>query len=64
MGKVAGLPIGDCTLFRTYDVSNARNLQHQLAQSHIWTRIFPYSDRWIRLGMPPKSDWYRLQAAL
>ena len=64
MGKVAALPMGDCTLFRTYDVSNARNLQHQLAQSHIWTRIFPYSDRWIRLGMPPEPDWHRLEAAL
>jgi cobalamin biosynthetic protein CobC len=56
--------MGDCTLFRTYDVANAHDLQHQLAKSHIWTRIFPYSDRWIRLGLPPKSDWYQLEAAL
>ena len=64
MNKIGARPMGDCPLFRTYDVANARDLQHQLAKSHIWTRIFPYSDRWIRLGLPPKSDWQRLEAAL
>ena len=56
--------MGDCPLFRTYEIENAHELQHQMAQAHIWSRIFPYSKKWIRLGLPPKSDWGRLEAAL
>ncbi len=64
MNKIGARPMGDCPLFRTYDVANAHDLQHQLAKSHIWTRIFPSRDRWIRLGLPPTSDLQRREAAL
>ena len=64
MAKIGADPMGDCPLFRTYNVENAHDLQHQMAQAHIWSRIFPYSKKWIRLGLPPKSDWGRLEVAL
>ena len=64
MAKIGATPMGDCPLFRTYEVKSANELHRQMAQSHIWSRIFPYSKKWIRLGLPPKSDWGRLQDAL
>ena len=57
-------PIGDCSLFRTYVVEDAAQIHKQFAESLIWSRIFPYSNDWIRLGLPPKSDWSRLENAL
>ncbi|MDA7475148.1 aminotransferase class I/II-fold pyridoxal phosphate-dependent enzyme, partial [Planktomarina temperata] len=57
-------PMGACALFRTYEVADARQLQHHLAQHKIWTRVFPYSPTWIRLGLPPQAQWARLEAAL
>jgi cobalamin biosynthetic protein CobC len=53
------------TLFRLYDVDHAAEWQKQLAQHRIWTRVFPYSDSWIRLGLPGRAtDWALLQHAL
>ena len=57
-------PIGGTILFRLYKVDNARNWQTRLAKSHIWTRNFPYSDNWLRLGLPPAHGWPQLAAAL
>ncbi|MEO0357388.1 MAG: threonine-phosphate decarboxylase [Pseudomonadota bacterium] len=56
--------IGDVSLFRTYAVADARHLQDHLARHHIWTRTFPYSDHWIRLGLPHPTQLHRLKAAL
>jgi cobalamin biosynthetic protein CobC len=56
--------VGGTTLFRLYDVGDAAAWQTKLAQSHIWSRIFPYSDRWLRLGLPHPLDWKRLEDAL
>lgn len=56
--------VGGTTLFRLYETDNARLWQEQLAKAHIWSRVFPYSDRFVRLGLPAPSDWYRLEAAL
>ncbi len=57
--------IGGTDLFRTYAVPDAAALQDRLAVSHIWTRIFPYSDSWIRFGLPgTEAHWAQLQAAL
>ena len=56
--------VGGTTLFRLYDVGDAAAWQTRLAQSHIWSRIFPYSDRWLRLGLPHPLDWARLEDAL
>ena len=55
---------GGTDLFRLYRVENAARWQDRLAQAHIWTRIFPYSDSWLRLGLPDGAGWDRLSAAL
>jgi cobalamin biosynthesis protein CobC len=57
--------VGGTTLFRLYDLDNAADWQDRLAHQHIWTRRFPYSTRWLRLGLPGvPSEWDRLAAAL
>ncbi|MEQ9694547.1 threonine-phosphate decarboxylase [Shimia sp. SDUM112013] len=56
--------VGGTPLFRLYDVDNAQAWQERLAQYHIWTRIFPYSDSYLRLGLPPAARWAQLEAAL
>ncbi|MEL7090939.1 MAG: threonine-phosphate decarboxylase [Pseudomonadota bacterium] len=55
---------GGTDLFRLYTVDNAAHWQDRLAHQHIWTRIFPYSDTWLRVGLPPAHGWARLEAAL
>jgi len=56
--------VGGTTLFRLYDVPDAKALQTSLARHHIWTRVFPYNARWLRLGLPTDAGWGRLEAAL
>ncbi|WP_170445897.1 threonine-phosphate decarboxylase CobD [Ruegeria arenilitoris] len=56
--------VGGTTLFRLYDVDDAAAWQDRLAQARIWSRIFPYSDRFLRLGLLPEHGWSRLEAAL
>lgn len=56
---------GGTPLFRLYSVEDAARWQARLAEARIWTRIFPYSATWIRLGLPgTDGDWARLAAAL
>ncbi|MCH2164191.1 MAG: threonine-phosphate decarboxylase CobD [Marinovum sp.] len=56
--------VGGSLLFRTYDTRDAAKVQDALAHAHIWTRIFPYSNGWVRLGLPGSDeDWERLEAA-
>ena len=66
LAKDAGWDVvGGTTLFRTYATPDALSAQNRLAAHHIWTRIFPYSDSWIRLGLPAnESDWSRLATAM
>ena len=35
---------------------DAQAAQDTLARAHVWTRRFPYSDRWLRLGIPGSRD--------
>ncbi|UWR03860.1 threonine-phosphate decarboxylase CobD [Ruegeria conchae] len=56
--------IGGTSLFRLYDVDDATAWQDRLARAHIWSRIFPYSRTYLRLGLPPADGWARLEAAL
>ncbi len=57
--------VGGCELFRTYATPDAATAQNALARHRIWSRIFPYSDRWIRLGLPGSpAEWARLETAL
>lgn len=56
---------GGTGLFRLYDTDDAGRWQRSLARAKIWTRIFPYSARWLRLGLPGcAKDWTRLAHAL
>lgn len=56
--------VGGTTLFRLYEVDNATDWQNRLARAHIWSRVFPYSKIYLRLGLPPADGWGRLEAAL
>lgn len=55
--------VGGTALFRTYATKDARAAQDHLARHQIWSRIFPYSTEWIRLGLPDGADWPRIKAA-
>lgn len=58
-------PLGGTHLFRLFDMADARAGQAQLARAHIWTRRFPYSERWLRLGIPgTREEWDRVRQAL
>ena len=52
------------TLFRLYEVDNAAIWQDRLAQNHVWSRIFPYSKTYLRLGLPAPDRWDQLEDAL
>jgi cobalamin biosynthesis protein CobC len=57
--------LGGTELFRLYDTLDAAAAREKLARHQIWTRMFPYSDRWLRLGLPGQpAEWDRLAAAL
>lgn len=56
---------GGAHLFRLYDTEDAEKAQETLARARIWSRIFPWSDRLIRLGLPGEEpEWQRLETAL
>lgn len=55
--------LGGTPLFRLYATPDAHQAQAQLARAHIWSRIFPYSKTWIRLGLPgTQAEWARMAA--
>lgn len=56
--------VGGTDLFRTYEVPDAAATQDMLARGQVWSRVFPYSKTWIRLGLPAPDRWDQLQAAL
>lgn len=59
------LPMGDCTLFRLIETSDAQALFERLARRSILTRPFDYDPRWLRIGLPADSvALERLDAAL
>lgn len=65
LARAGATPLGGTPLFRLYDTEDAAAWQARLARHHIWTRIFPYSKRWLRLGLPGyTADWTRLTDAL
>ena len=65
LDALVGWPlVGGTDLFRTYEVPDAAALQDKLARGHVWSRIFPYSKTWIRLGLPAPDRWAQLEAAL
>ncbi|WP_332844270.1 threonine-phosphate decarboxylase [Pseudosulfitobacter koreensis] len=54
---------GGTDLFRLYEVDNATHWRDRLAEAHVWSRIFPYSDTWLRLGLPAPDRWPQIEAA-
>lgn len=59
--KAGWEPVGGTHLFRLYNTDNAAAAQDHLARHHIWSRRFPYSETWLRLGIPGNADeWKRL----
>ena len=56
--------VGGTSLFRLYEVDNAAKWQERLARGHVWSRIFPYSKTWLRLGLPAPDRWSQLEATL
>lgn len=57
--------VGGTGLFRLYDVGDAQDAQDRLARAHVWSRVFPYSPSWLRLGLPgPEEEWARVEKAL
>jgi cobalamin biosynthetic protein CobC len=56
---------GGTHLFRTYATPDATAAQAHLAHARIWSRIFPFSSEWMRLGLPGSdAEWQRLEEAL
>jgi len=66
MCQRAGLrPLGGTDLFRLYDTADAAQLHDHLAHHQVLGRIFPYSRRWLRLGLPGSPEaWDHLAHAL
>jgi cobalamin biosynthetic protein CobC len=61
--KIGWQSLGGTPLFRLYDTPDAAGAQAFLARSQIWSRIFPYSKGWIRLGLPGgDTEWARVSA--
>ena len=56
--------LGGTDLFRLYQSENAKNMQDKLARHKIWSRIFSYSEKCIRLGIPQDTCWEPLERAL
>lgn len=55
---------GGTALFRLYESPDAARVQEHLARHRIWSRIFPWSPRLVRLGLPAPVEWSRVAAAL
>lgn len=57
--------VGGSPLFRLYETGDAGAAQDRLAGAAIWTRRFPWSQGWLRLGLPGSAaEWSRLEEAL
>lgn len=54
--------VGGGHLFRTYETGDAVAAQDVLARAQVWSRIFPWSKGWLRLGLPGLTEWDRLNA--
>ena len=56
--------IGGTNLFRLYSTPNSILSQKFLAKIFIWSRIFTYSKKWLRLGIPSEKDLKRIKLRL
>ncbi len=57
--------VGGTGLFRLFETGDAEAAQEKLAREKIWTRAFPWSRGWLRLGLPgAEAEWRRLESAI
>lgn len=57
--------VGGTQLFRTYATPDATAAQERLARHHIWSRVFPWSRHWLRLGLAGLPEhWDRIDNVL
>lgn len=57
--------VGGTHLFRLYETGDAQAAQDHLARAQIWTRRFPYSSGWLRMGIPGShAEWDRVMTAM
>lgn len=63
MADQGAVTLGGTSLFRLYEVANARAAQEHLARARVWTRVFPYAENWLRLGLPAPDRWAQLESA-
>ena len=54
--------IGGTYLYRLYETENSVEIQKKLAQKKIWSRIFSYSNNWIRLGIPSEKNFLEVSS--
>ena len=50
--------VGGTSLFRLYETGDAAAAQERLAATQIWSRRFPWSAGWLRLGLPGPASHY------
>ena len=43
--------VGDCYFFKTIEIDSASQMHKELASHGIWTRIFNYNQKWLRMGL-------------
>lgn len=60
-GRLGWTLVGGTALFRTYATPDAPAAQDGLARARVWSRIFPWSPTWLRLGLPAPGEWARLE---
>ena len=53
--------LGGTNLYRLYKTPNAKKTQSILANHKIWSRRFNYSQKWIRLGLPKKTEFIKIK---
>lgn len=56
--------IGGTNLFRLYSTPNSISSHRFLAKKFIWSRIFSYSRKWLRLGIPSDEDLKKVKIKL
>lgn len=61
--RKGAVSLGGTDLFRLYQVQDAKAAQAHLASHKIWSRVFPYADNWLRLGLPHPDRWSQVEAA-
>ncbi|SEB01802.1 threonine-phosphate decarboxylase CobD [Rubrimonas cliftonensis] len=65
VAQVGWRSVGGTSLFRLYDVGDAAAAQQRLGRARVWSRRFPWSTNFVRLGLPGgEVEWRRLAHAL